>query len=274
MSLLALADSGGFTPPDEPYSPYGSSPGLAGDIDRRDTAGHARRTWKAYHERQALIAVERQYRRPVQVDPTLWGDLLGGKLEELIEGERNHPRNVIRGGAADRDGTRCLLPGAHSMPLSCFVSCLFLRFCGAYVDGCLPFFSVNQRAMREKKCLDSAFACVGYGVKSSKAWTFWGELSTITFFFLLKHRQGCVVYCRPLASFASSIFPGPEQCFPFSDSAASRTELDDARLQTGHDRAVAAAVGKPRLLRFSDDGSEYIADGLGAGGDFSEMYAR
>eukprot|EP00752_Nemacystus_decipiens_P010865 g9660.t1 len=128
---------------------------------RRETPDHARRTWKAYHERQALVAEQRQYSRPVKIDPVLWGDLLSGKLVELIEGERNHPRTIVSGGAADRDGDHCLLP-----------------------------------------------------------------------------------------------------------------ELDAASFHSGHDRAVAAAVGKPKVLHFSDEGSEYTADDFGARGDFNEMYKR
>ncbi|CAN0426801.1 unnamed protein product, partial [Ectocarpus sp. 12 AP-2014] len=85
-----------------PPSSYGISPGLAGAP--RATPDYARKTWKAYHERQALLAGWRQYSRPVEVDPVVWGDLIGRKLAELIEGERNHPRSVVRGGAADRDG--------------------------------------------------------------------------------------------------------------------------------------------------------------------------
>ncbi|CAN0228259.1 unnamed protein product, partial [Ectocarpus sp. 12 AP-2014] len=84
-----------------PPSPYGIYPGLAGAP--RATPDYARKTWKAYHERQALLAGRRQYSRPVEVDPVVWGDLIGRKLAELIEGERNHPRRVVRGGAADRD---------------------------------------------------------------------------------------------------------------------------------------------------------------------------
>ncbi|CAM9387675.1 unnamed protein product [Ectocarpus sp. 6 AP-2014] len=142
-----------------PPSPYGASPGLAGAP--RATPDYARKTWKAYHERQALLAGQRQYSRPVEVDPVVWGDLIGKKLAELIEGERNHPRSVVRGGAADRDGGHCLLP-----------------------------------------------------------------------------------------------------------------ELDDIRLHSGHEQAVAAAVGKPKFLRFSAEGSEYTADDFGAGGGFDEMYQR
>lgn len=77
----------------------------------QDTLDHTRRVWKAYHERQALLAGRRQYSRPVDIDPLLWGDLLTKKLSELVEGERNHPRSVVRGGAADRNGGHCLLPG-------------------------------------------------------------------------------------------------------------------------------------------------------------------
>ncbi|CAM9745925.1 unnamed protein product [Ectocarpus fasciculatus] len=144
----------------EPPSPYGMSPGLAGGAPRA-TPDYARKTWKAYHERQALLAGRRQLSRSVEVDPVVWGDLIGRKLGELIEGERNHPRCVVRGGAADRDGGHCLLP-----------------------------------------------------------------------------------------------------------------ELDDIRLHSGHEQAVAAAVGKPKLLRFSAEGSEYTADDFGAGGGFDEMYER
>lgn len=105
LSDSAVFDSDGTSP-----SPYGMPPGLeSGGL--RDTPDHARRTWKAYHERQALVAEHRQYSRPVNVDPILWGDLLSGKLTELVEGERNHPRAIVSGGAADRDGGRCLLPG-------------------------------------------------------------------------------------------------------------------------------------------------------------------
>ncbi|CAB1101188.1 unnamed protein product [Ectocarpus sp. CCAP 1310/34] len=142
-----------------PPSPYGISLGLAGAP--RATPDYARKTWKAYHERQALLAGRRQYSRPVEVDPVVWGDLIGRKLAELIEGERNHPRSVVRGGAADRDGGHCLLP-----------------------------------------------------------------------------------------------------------------ELDDIRLHSGHEQAVAAAVCKPKFLRFSAEGSEYTADDFGAGGGFDEMYQR
>lgn len=101
-------------------SPYGMSPGLAGAP--RATPDYARKTWKAYHERQALLAGRRQLSRPVEVDPVVWGDLIGRKLAELIEGERNHPRCVVRGGAADRDGEHCLLPGARMclVCLACF----------------------------------------------------------------------------------------------------------------------------------------------------------
>lgn len=42
----------------------------------------------------------------------------------------------------------------------------------------------------------------------------------------------------------------------------------------GYDQAVEAAVGKPRVLRFSAEGSEYTADKFGAGGNFNEMYER
>lgn len=52
------------------------------------------------------------------------------------------------------------------------------------------------------------------------------------------------------------------------------SELDDIRLHSGHDQAVAAAVGRPKILRFSAEGSEYTADEIGAGGDFNEMYER
>ncbi|CAM9880215.1 unnamed protein product, partial [Ectocarpus sp. 12 AP-2014] len=51
-------------------------------------------------------------------------------------------------------------------------------------------------------------------------------------------------------------------------------ELDDIRLHSGHEQAVAAAVGKPKFLRFSAEGSEYTADDFGAGGGFDEMYQR
>lgn len=51
-------------------------------------------------------------------------------------------------------------------------------------------------------------------------------------------------------------------------------ELDDIRLHSGHEQAVAAAVGKPKLLRFSAEGSEYTADDFGAGGGFDKMYER
>ncbi|CAM9898400.1 unnamed protein product, partial [Ectocarpus sp. 4 AP-2014] len=142
-----------------PPSPYGMPPGLAGAP--RASPDYARKTWKAYHERQALLAGRRQYSRSVEVDPVVWGDLIGRKLAELIEGERNHPRSVVRGGAADRDGGHCLLP-----------------------------------------------------------------------------------------------------------------ELDDIRLHSGHEQAVAAAVGKPKFLRFSAEGSEYTAVDFGAAGGFDEMYQR
>lgn len=106
-----LADSEVLQPGDEGFpSPFGLSPSLEG-AGIRDTPDHSRRTWKAYHERQALLAGQRQYTRPVYVDPLLWGHLLTGKLAELIEGERNHPRSVVRGGAADRESENCLLPG-------------------------------------------------------------------------------------------------------------------------------------------------------------------
>lgn len=36
-------------------------------------------------------------------------------MVELIEGERNHPRTIVSGGAADRDGGRCLLPGKFEL---------------------------------------------------------------------------------------------------------------------------------------------------------------
>lgn len=66
---------------------------------------------------------------------------------------------------------------------------------------------------------------------------------------------------------------------PTHRNLATRTgngfiELDDARFYSGHDRAVAAAVGKPKVLRFSAEGSDYTADDFGAGGDFNEMYRR
>lgn len=104
-SESAVFNSDGASP-----SPYGMSPGLDGE-GRRDTPDYARKTWKAYHERQALAAEQRQYSRPVNVDPMFWGDLISGKLAELVEGERNHPRTIVSGGAADRDGGHCLLPG-------------------------------------------------------------------------------------------------------------------------------------------------------------------
>lgn len=94
-------------------SPYGMPPGLDSE-GRRETPDHARRIWKAYHERQALVVAQRQYSRPVNIDPILWGGLLSGKLAELVEGERNHPRAIVSGGAADRDGGHCLLPGKFS----------------------------------------------------------------------------------------------------------------------------------------------------------------
>lgn len=45
-------------------------------------------------------------------------------------------------------------------------------------------------------------------------------------------------------------------------------------MRTGHDLALAAAVGKPKVIIFSDEGSEYLADDFGAGGDFNEVYER
>lgn len=63
-------------------------------------------------------------------------------------------------------------------------------------------------------------------------------------------------------------------CGPATRTDNAVSELDDARFHTGHDRAVAAAVGKPKVLRFSDEGSEYTADDFGAEGDFNEMYQR
>lgn len=88
---------------------------------RRGTPDHAGRVWKAYHARQALLEGERQHGRPVCVDPFLWGDLLGRKLAELIERERNNPRSFVRGGVTDRQGGRCMLPGGLGE--------LFHRFC-------------------------------------------------------------------------------------------------------------------------------------------------
>lgn len=105
-----LADSTVLNPDGTSLFPYGMSPGLDGKV-LRDIPDHAGKTWKAYHERQARLAEQRQYSRPVVVDHLLWGDLLSGKLAELVEGERNHPRSIVYGGAADRDGGRCLLPG-------------------------------------------------------------------------------------------------------------------------------------------------------------------
>lgn len=109
-----LSDSVDFSADGASPSPYGIPPGLNSE-GRRETPDHARRIWKAYHERQALAAAQRQYSRPVNIDPMLWGDLLSGKLVELIEGERNHPRTIVSGGAADRDGGRCLLPGKFEL---------------------------------------------------------------------------------------------------------------------------------------------------------------
>lgn len=109
-NMPLLSDSADFSSDGASPSPYGMPPGLESEL-RRETPSHARRTWKAYHERQALVAEHRQLSRPVSIDPVLWGDLLSGKLAELIEGERNHPRTIVSGGAADRDGGHCLLPG-------------------------------------------------------------------------------------------------------------------------------------------------------------------
>lgn len=109
-----LADSDVLQSDEGLPSPFGLSPGLQ-DAGIRDTPDHSRRIWKAYHEGQALLAGRRQYARPVDVDSLLWGDLLTGKLSELIEGERNHPRSVIRGGPSDRDSENCLLPGAFNL---------------------------------------------------------------------------------------------------------------------------------------------------------------
>lgn len=106
-----LADSDVFQADEGFPSPFGLSPALEG-AGIRDTPDHSRRTWKAYHERQALLAGRRQCARPVDVDPLLWGNLMTGKLSELIEGERNHPRSIVRGGPSDRDSENCLLPGA------------------------------------------------------------------------------------------------------------------------------------------------------------------
>lgn len=112
LSDSAVFSSDGASPP-----PYGLPPGLESEC-RRQTPDYARKIWKAYHERQALVAEQRQLSRPVAIDPVLWGELLSGKLVELIEGERNHPRTVVSGGAADRDGGHCLLPGTMSL-ISC-----------------------------------------------------------------------------------------------------------------------------------------------------------
>lgn len=68
--------------------------------------------------------------------------------------------------------------------------------------------------------------------------------------------------------------PDSMHCGPATRTDNAVSELDDARFHTGHDRAVAAAVGKPKVLRFSDEGSEYTADDFGAEGDFNEMYQR
>lgn len=95
--------------------------GGGGDGDeRRRTPRYLRRVWNAYHERQIRAEEERQYSRPVCVDPLLWGDLLGRKLRELIEKERAHPRSFAMGGVADRKGDRCLLPGKHGAVLLSF----------------------------------------------------------------------------------------------------------------------------------------------------------
>lgn len=100
MSLL------GFAHVDE-ASLFGDDPHDA----RRGTPDHTGRVWKAYHARQALLEGERQHARPVYVDSVLWGDLLGRKLAELIERDRNNPRSFVRGGVTDRQGGRCMLPG-------------------------------------------------------------------------------------------------------------------------------------------------------------------
>lgn len=93
-------------------SPYGLGPeGCEARHEQADQ--YTKRVWKAYHEEQALSAMERWHCRPVWVDSALWGDLLGGKLSEFIERERNNPRNFLRGGAEDRRNRRYFLRGTH-----------------------------------------------------------------------------------------------------------------------------------------------------------------
>lgn len=70
------------------------------------------------------------------------------------------------------------------------------------------------------------------------------------------------------------LIPDPMHRNPATRTGVLFLELDDAGFQSGHDRAVAAAVGKPKVLRFSAEGSEYTADDFGAGGEFNDMYER
>lgn len=105
----------GFSEDDEEVdalSPFGRRPGEAMQSTAESArCAQARRVWNAYHEEQALSEAERQYRRPVRADASLWGCILGAQLVELISRERANPRIFMRGGVADPDNPRCLLPG-------------------------------------------------------------------------------------------------------------------------------------------------------------------
>ncbi|CAM9394661.1 unnamed protein product, partial [Discosporangium mesarthrocarpum] len=70
-------------------SPYGLGP--EAQRQAKGPRSH-RRIWKAYHAPLLRSSLERQYGRPVQVDEALWGDMVGGKLTELVEKERADTR--------------------------------------------------------------------------------------------------------------------------------------------------------------------------------------
>lgn len=77
-------------------------------LPQRYTPDHSKRVWKVYHERQALLQVDRQCSRPVFVDPLVWGKLSAEKLTALIEKERKRSMRFVIG----RAGKRCFLTGA------------------------------------------------------------------------------------------------------------------------------------------------------------------
>lgn len=88
--------------------PGGNATNEPSTLPQRYTPDRPKCVWKPYHERPALLQVDRQCSRPVFVDSLVWGELSAEKLTALIEKERKRSKKFVVG----RTVERCCLTGA------------------------------------------------------------------------------------------------------------------------------------------------------------------